>query len=288
MRLKVSTYGGIALAHAGAPLAALALRRRRACTRTRSGTPIPFVAQRARAVRPGRRHRLLDPAEGARVPHRHRRRRPRHRLLADQVLPADHLHDAGLRRRLRVPDPPRRSSQLAGDPRRPSSCAVSAATPSSASPCSWPSSRRPATRSACSPYRSRCLFYEVVDPHRPARARATERATRRRDRATSTGRVRRRSSSGSRSRSTRSSSRPSTPSTPASRCWSPRRRGRARRSSPSTPSTWRWPAAARPSTRRRSRRCRTRSSATSCAASAPSGSACSPATTPSTATPRWW
>ena len=36
----------------------------------------------------------------------------------------------------------------------------------------------------------------------------------------------------------------------------------------------------------RSRRCRTRSTATWCAATAPSGSACSPATTPSTATPR--
>ena len=48
-------------------------------------------------------------------------------------------------------------------------------------------------------------------------------------------------------------------------------RARARRSSASSPSTWPWPPAARPSTRRRSRRCRTRSTPTWCAATAPGG-----------------
>ena len=80
----------------------------------------------------------------------------------------------------------------------------------------------------------------------------------------------------------------STRSTPAGRCSSPRRPARARRSSPSTRSRTRSRRAARPSTRRRSRRCRTRSTATSCARTAPTGSACSPATTRSTATRRSW
>ena len=63
--------------------------------------------------------------------------------------------------------------------------------------------------------------------------------------------------------STRSSCGPSTPSTRAGRCWSPRPPARARRSWPSTPSPGAGRGRARPSTRPRSRRCRTRSTATS-------------------------
>ena len=62
------------------------------------------------------------------------------------------------------------------------------------------------------------------------------------------------------------------PSTPARRCWWPRPPGRARPWWPSTPWPGRWPRAARPSTRRRSRPCRTRSSPTWPAGTAPATS----------------
>ena len=62
----------------------------------------------------------------------------------------------------------------------------------------------------------------------------------------------------------------------------------ARRWSASSPSTWRSRPAASASTRRRSRRCRTRSTTTSSPATAPTGSACSPATRRSTARRRSW
>ena len=64
------------------------------------------------------------------------------------------------------------------------------------------------------------------------------------------------------SRSTRSSCEPSRPSTRAARCWWRRRPARARRSWPSTRSARRWPRGTRPSTPRRSRRSRTRSTPT--------------------------
>ena len=96
-----------------------------------------------------------------------------------------------------------------------------------------------------------------LDPHRadprpaPAQGRAAP------DGRSRPGRRGRTTSS-----STPSRSRPSTPSTRARRCWWRRRPGRARRSWPSTPSPGPWPRAARPSTRRPSRPCRTRSTPT--------------------------
>ena len=66
-----------------------------------------------------------------------------------------------------------------------------------------------------------------------------------------------------RSASTRSRSRRARPSRRAAACWSPRRPAPARRWSVSSPSTSRWPRAASASTRRRSRRCPTRSTTTS-------------------------
>ncbi len=74
----------------------------------------------------------------------------------------------------------------------------------------------------------------------------------------------------------------------AAECSCAPRPARARRSSASSPCTWRWRRAASASTPPRSRRCPTRSSTTSSTCTGPTRSACSPATTPSTATPRSW
>ena len=72
---------------------------------------------------------------------------------------------------------------------------------------------------------------------------------------------------------------PSTRSTPAGRCSWPRPPAPARPSSPSRRYRARSKLARRPSTRRRSKRCRIRSTATSCASTARRRSDCSPATT---------
>ena len=89
------------------------------------------------------------------------------------------------------------------------------------------------------------------------------------------------------SRSTTSRSRRARRWSGGAACWSPRRPAPARPWSASSPCTSRSQRAARRSTRRRSRRCPTRSTPTWSAATAPTRSVCSPATPRSTATRRW-
>ena len=279
VRLKVSTYTGIALA-----MPVLLWQLWRFVTPglypKEKRYAVPFIGGAIVLFVIGAGHRLLDHAQGAASSSAAiGGDETGLRLLAGQVPAADRLHDAGVRGRLRVPDRARSLLQLIG---------IVDARAAGGGPPVRHRGHRGARRRHHAVGRpdqhARAHHPDVhllrgVDRHRAARAPApgagaAERERRRRPRSG------RRSSIGCRSRPTRSSSRRSTPSTPAGRCWSPRRPGRARRSWPSTPSTWRWPTGARRSTRRRSRRCRTRSSATCGAATAPTGSGCSPATTP--------
>src|SRR5690606_1686072 len=89
--------------HAGHPLADLAVRHPRPL-RARAPLRGPVRHLGAGPVRARRHPRLLHAAPGAGLPRRHRGRRPGHRLLAGEVLPDGDLHDAGVRRRVRVPD----------------------------------------------------------------------------------------------------------------------------------------------------------------------------------------
>ena len=191
---------------------------------------LPFVVSRAHAVRDGRRHRVLDAAEGARLAQADRRRQHHAGLHRRQVLPADRLHDAGVRHRLRVPD---RAVflQMVGDRQHRAAAQVPPPRDRRDLRRRRGGRRRATTRSACS--RCRCRWSSstrssiVVGPdpraaEAPA-ARAPADDCRRRVLAAATT-----------SRSIRSSAARSRPSTPASRCSWPRRPGRARPSSPST------------------------------------------------------
>ena len=198
---------------------------------------MPFIAS-ARSVlfALGAGDRLLDPAQGAASSSSAiGGDEPRHGLLAEQVPAADRLHDAGVRHRLRVPDPARRPPAGRRGDARSSSPSVRryaivgiAVLVAVVTPVGRPDQH-------ARPDHPDVPLLRGVDPHRPARRRRRG-SGRRPTRATRRPRSGRRSSIGCRSRSTPSRSRRSTPSTPAARCSWPRRPARARRSSPSTPS----------------------------------------------------
>ena len=88
------------------PVAAVAVRVARPL---RQGEALRHAVRRrgARALRPRAPASRTGPCRGAPVPQRASAASDLVRSTRRQVLPADHLHDAGLRHRLRVPDPPR-------------------------------------------------------------------------------------------------------------------------------------------------------------------------------------
>jgi sec-independent protein translocase protein TatC len=104
VRLRVAGYGGIFLAM---PVVLWQIWRfvTPGPVPAREALRDPVRAQLHGAVPARGQPGVLHAAAGARLPRDHRRRGPRHRVLPGQVPPADHLHDAGLRHRLRVPDP---------------------------------------------------------------------------------------------------------------------------------------------------------------------------------------
>ena len=261
LRIKISAYLGIALGHAGAAVAALAVHRARASTSNERRYAVGFVVSATVLFADGRGGRVLHAAAGARVPAVGRRRTTSSTSTrAQKYLMLIVYMMLAFGGGLRVPDPARVPRSWSACSTAVSSCASSAATRIViifvVAAVITPSGDPISLFALAIPM---CIFYEISILI--GRVRARRRASATPPTCMASGRA-----------SDRELASPSTGSSveahrgdrrrPAT-CWSPRPPGRARRWWPSTPWPWRSPRAARPSTRRRSRRCRTRSTATS-------------------------
>ncbi len=153
--------------HAGASSGSSGASCRPASTRTRSKYAVGFVVSAPLLFVRRCGHRVLDPAEGAASScSQSSGEQLRQAYSGAEVPHADRLHDAGVRCRLRVPDPARlpparRCARQQEAARLP---AVRHRHHLRGRP---PSSPRAPTRSACSPSLSRCALLRDRHPVRP-------------------------------------------------------------------------------------------------------------------------